>query len=212
MALVEGGEPVVVRVSESESAHGERLLPLLEDAFAETGWARTSLDRVGVGVGPGSFTGIRVGVALASGIGLGLDRPVFGVGSLRAMCRAVPGTRLGNRCALLDARRGEIFAAVYSETGERLESPLTVPREGFSQWLAGLPSRPAVLVGEVLAGLDPRPEAFRSELTDLPHALAVAQVTEASTEGARRPEPAYVRPADAVPSFALSPVSSGESR
>lgn len=209
---MERGQPVVVRVSESQSAHGERLLPLLEQAFAESGWARTSLDRIGVGVGPGSFTGIRVGVALASGIGLGLDRPVFGVGSLRAMCRGVPELRRGNRCAVLDARRGEIFAAVFSESGDELAPPQTVPRQGFSQWLAGLACRPAILVGEALAEIEAQPETFRSELSDLPHAIAVAQVAEMSSEGTAQPEPAYVRPADAVPSLGRPPVFSGDPR
>lgn len=212
MALVEGGAPVVVRVSESEGAHGERLMPLLEQALAESGWARSSLDRVGVGVGPGSFTGIRVGVALGSGIALGLGRPLFGVGALQAMCRAVPGSRAGSRCAVLDARRGEIFAAVYSDAGVELVAPLTLPRQALARWLAGLGTRASVIVGEALGELEPLPEAFRSELTDLPHAVAVALVAEGQPEGEGRAEPAYVRLPDVTPSAARSPVSSGDSR
>lgn len=203
----------MVRVSESAAAHGERMLPLLGEAFAESGWARSSLDRIAVGVGPGSFTGIRVGVALGSGIGTGLGRPVIGVGSLRAMCRAVPPDRRGPRCALVDARRDEVFAAVFDETGAELVAPRTLARSGLEAWLSSLPARPGWVLGEVLGELGPVAGAFRSELTDLPHAVAVAWAAEALDESTSPPVAAYVRPADAaLPKVPQSRLSSGDSR
>ena len=90
VALVEHDQVVSVRLHQELNRHGERMLPLVEQLLSEAGWPLSSLDRIGVGIGPGSFTGLRIGVALAQGIGLGLACPVVGVGSLHAMAFAAP--------------------------------------------------------------------------------------------------------------------------
>jgi tRNA threonylcarbamoyladenosine biosynthesis protein TsaB len=210
VALLDGDNVVSTRLHENSSSHGEVMLPLVGELFAETGWARTTLDRIAVGTGPGSFTGIRVGLALAKGIGLGLDRPVFGIGSLRAMCRGVPRDLAGSRCAALDGRRDELFIGVYGIDGAELEAPRIIPRKAADS-LAALGQSGGVLVGEVLEGL-PGLCAFRSELTDLPHAIGVALVGAESAESAGSAEPFYLRPVDAIPSQAGSPVSSKQAR
>ncbi|MEB2323652.1 MAG: tRNA (adenosine(37)-N6)-threonylcarbamoyltransferase complex dimerization subunit type 1 TsaB, partial [Sorangiineae bacterium] len=109
VALAEGGVRLAEASHEVRSAHAELMLPLIARLLAEAGWARGSLDRLAVGVGPGSFTGVRVGIALAQGIALGLGVPVVGVPSLAAMARAAPPHVSGLRVPLLDARRGEVF-------------------------------------------------------------------------------------------------------
>jgi len=185
------------------------MLPLIGELFAETGWARTSLDRIAVGTGPGSFTGIRVGIALAKGIGIGLDRPVLGIGSLKAMCRCVPGDLTGPRCAVLDGRREELFVGVYGMEGAELEAPRIVARNAAHP-LAALRDS-GVLLGEVLESL-PSLRAFRSELTDLPHAVGVALAGAESAEADAPAEPFYLRLVDAIPSGAGSPVSSKQAR
>jgi tRNA threonylcarbamoyladenosine biosynthesis protein TsaB len=210
VALLDGDNVVSTRLHESSSSHGEVMLPLVGELFAETGWARTALDRIAVGTGPGSFTGIRVGLALAKGIGLGLDRPVFGIGSLRAMCRGVPGDLPGSRCAVLDGRRDELFVGVYGVDGVELEAPRIVPRNAADSLIA-LGQSGGVLVGEILEGL-PSLRAFRSELTDLPHAVGVALAGAESAESTAPAEPFYLRPVDAIPSGAGSPVSSKQAR
>jgi tRNA threonylcarbamoyladenosine biosynthesis protein TsaB len=207
VALVDGNEVVSTRVHADSSSHGEVMLPLVGELFAEAGWARTALDRVAVGTGPGSFTGIRVGLALAKGIGLGLDRPVLGVGSLRAMCRGVPADVVGARCAVLDGRRDELFFGVYGERGAELAEPRIMPR---SRWSETAPTA-ATFLGEVLAELgDPRVQ--RSELTDLPHAVGVAFAANELGENDAPAEPCYLRPVDAIPSGLGSPVSSKQAR
>ena len=218
IALVEDGRAVVTRTN-AEPMQGERVLPLLEELFSSAGWAKSSVDRVAVGVGPGSFTGVRVGVALGLGIGLGLGRPVLGVGSLRAMCRGVSliaGGTAGPRCALLDARRAELFAGVYGPDGEELVPPRTVPRSEVEAWLGALSAPATLVVGEVLGDLGDRDgpvPGLRSEMTDLPHAVCVALAGSELSETLAPPEPAYVRPADAIrPNLPRSPLSSAEPR
>ena len=90
VALIEGGKVVLERAHVRPKQSAERLLPLIAELLSEVGWQRTSLDRLGVSVGPGSFTGVRVGIACAQGLALGLDVPLIGVTSLRAMARARP--------------------------------------------------------------------------------------------------------------------------
>jgi tRNA threonylcarbamoyladenosine biosynthesis protein TsaB len=156
------------------------------------------LDRVAVGIGPGSFTGLRVGIALGQGISIGLGIPLVGVPSLQAMAAAVPRSEMRKRCPLLDARRGEVFVALYSPDGAELAPALALPRAGLSEQLDQLcPKAERVLVGEVCAELELGEEPLREAQTDLPHAIWTAVL------GARLPaetlaEPMYVRDAGAV--------------
>src|SRR5690606_3316847 len=90
VALLEGTSPRDARVVASRrhdvpNEHAERLLGLLEEALAEADWEKSSLARIAVGVGPGSFTGVRVGLSIAQGLMLGLGIDGVGVGSLRAI-------------------------------------------------------------------------------------------------------------------------------
>jgi tRNA threonylcarbamoyladenosine biosynthesis protein TsaB len=210
VALVEDGRAVAALGHAVQNGHAERVLGLVDQVLAEAGWAKTSLDRIAVGVGPGSFTGIRVGIALAEGIALGLDRPVLGVGSLRAMSRGVPDELDGSRCAMVDAHRNELFCAEYAANGDEVRPPLAVRREGAGAWLAGA-REPRVLIGEIAeaVGVDLAP--FRSDLTDFPHAVGVAQLGSVLAPEGASTDAVYARPADAIrPNLPRSPLSSGK--
>lgn len=194
VALVEASHPVVTLSHDEPNAHAERMLPLVERALEQAGWSRQTLARVGVGVGPGSFTGLRVGIALAQGIALGLGIPLLGVPSLAAMAAAVPRHVAGVRQPLLDARRGEVFVARYDLDGAELLPPRTLSREAAQSDAsqAGI-----VLVGEITAELGLEP-AHRSEESDLPHARWVAALAAQAVPDGLPAEPLYVREADAV--------------
>jgi tRNA threonylcarbamoyl adenosine modification protein YeaZ len=205
VALVENGVLVAAATHERESAHAELVLPLIDQLFARAGWAKGSIDRIAVGVGPGAFTGIRVGMALAQGLGLGLRRPVFGVGSLEAMAAAVPRTVPGLRCALLDARRSELFVAVYGPEGDELAAPHAVGRDRAPARISEIAPEPRVIVGEIASELG----GFRSSETDLPSGLWTARIAELRSEALARAEPHYVRDAGAaLPALPPSPFSS----
>ena len=196
LALVEDGHLVRSIEHEEPNSHAERLLPLLVRLLDEAGWPKSSLDRLGVGVGPGSFTGLRAGIALAEGLSVGLDRPLIGVGSLWAMAHGAlneRSARSGPCCALLDAQRGELFAAVYSEDGRELRAPVALPLQDLSDFLRD--SAVVSVVGEVSAGLPLAPGVSRvaGHTLDLPHAHWVAVLAAELDEAHFPPEPRYVR-------------------
>jgi tRNA threonylcarbamoyladenosine biosynthesis protein TsaB len=122
-----------------EPQHATALLGEVERAAAAAGgWA--AVERIAVGLGPGSFTGVRVGVATARGLGLSRGLPVAGACTLDALGRGLAEAAGGrDRLAVADARRGEVFAALYSRDGERLWGPLVSSPERLVERLAGLP-------------------------------------------------------------------------
>lgn len=107
--------------------HAQTLLPLLEQVVAD--WS--AVERLCVGVGPGGFTGLRLGIATARALSQALDLPVVPVSSLDALAAPHPGVV----AALIDARRGELFAAVY-EDGQRTREPVAIDPRTLAQALA----------------------------------------------------------------------------
>jgi tRNA threonylcarbamoyladenosine biosynthesis protein TsaB len=105
--------------------HGPMLLALAAEALEEAGGAWDSVARIGCGVGPGTFTGLRIGVATARALAQGLGAEVVPVSTLHAL--ALPeldGDRAeGSVLAALDARRGEAFLAAYDAAGDEVLVP-----------------------------------------------------------------------------------------
>ncbi|HKO53493.1 MAG TPA: tRNA (adenosine(37)-N6)-threonylcarbamoyltransferase complex dimerization subunit type 1 TsaB [Polyangiaceae bacterium] len=207
VALLEGQNLVASIEHEQPNSHAERLLPLLEQLLAEAGWPKSSLDRLGVGVGPGSFTGLRAGIALVEGLSVGLDRPLWGVGSLQAMARGALVDHTGPCCALLDARRNELFAAVYDQECRQLCAPLALPIEDLSTFLAT--SGVETVVGEVARTLVHGRTLANGPTLELPHARWVAVLTGELAEASSPPDPQYVRGIGAtLPTLPRSPINS----
>ncbi|MCI5110973.1 MAG: tRNA (adenosine(37)-N6)-threonylcarbamoyltransferase complex dimerization subunit type 1 TsaB [Marivita sp.] len=90
-ALFCDGRIVATRVDDMARGQAEHLMPMLEDLLTEHGRVWADLTRIGVGVGPGNFTGIRISVAAARGLALGLGIPAIGVSTLDALQHVHPG-------------------------------------------------------------------------------------------------------------------------
>jgi tRNA threonylcarbamoyladenosine biosynthesis protein TsaB len=106
--------------------HATELLPLANRLLAEANLDWPQLTRIAVGVGPGTFTGLRVGVATARGLAQALDIELVPVSSLRALAHRAARDWPHAILAAIDARRGEVFAAGYAPAGELSE--LLAPR------------------------------------------------------------------------------------
>lgn len=113
VAVVDGGNVLAEVTLQVPRAHSTRLMPLIAQMITESGVARADLDGVAVGVGPGSFTGLRIGLATAKGLAWALGKPCVGVSTLRAMAYGT-GAQIGLVVPMLDAKRGEVFTGVYA--------------------------------------------------------------------------------------------------
>jgi tRNA threonylcarbamoyladenosine biosynthesis protein TsaB len=118
--------------SGAHPGHATRLLAMTQELLAEAGIGWSALTRIAVGVGPGTFTGLRVGVATARGLAQSLEVELVGVSSLWALAGPAGEAGDGAVLAAIDARRGEVFAAAYAvadPTGELTEvmSARTLP-------------------------------------------------------------------------------------
>jgi tRNA threonylcarbamoyladenosine biosynthesis protein TsaB len=176
--------------------HQERLAPMIAEAVAAAGLAFAALDRIGVTVGPGSFTGLRVGLAFAKGLALALDAPCVGVGALEALAEAGPGLCV----ACIDARRGQVYLQAFAD-GRAVMAPDVLAVEIAAARLAELWSGgPVVLSGSgapLLAGVLP---AARIEADALPDPLKIAKIAAAARPPFAPPRPLYLRAPDARPS------------
>ena len=119
--------------------HASRLLALVEEALADAGASWDEIERIAVGVGPGGFTGLRHGIATARALAQGRGRPLAGVSSLEALARGAVREAGEDRAvlAVIDARRGEVFAAAWQGAEQLLEPAAIAPAELAARLGAG---------------------------------------------------------------------------
>lgn len=189
--------------------HAELALPWAEALLAEAGVAKSQLDVLAVGVGPGAFTGVRLAISLVQGIALGLDRPVVPVSTLAAL--AEPFVAEGPVLAAIDARMGELYVGEFEADADG--SPRPVAAESLlpasaaasalrDRWSAADPARLGVGSGFAAEGgrwcVALADRLRRVEADALPTAAAVARIAVRGGVGrlARAPErlePTYLR-------------------
>lgn len=130
------GGTLASRAPRVERAHAARIVPELDALFAEAGVSRGGIAAVTVGVGPGSYTGVRVGVAAARALATAWGVPLGGASTLTQI--AWGGLGDGETgVAALDARRGNVYAAPYERRGSSLiplAPPAKAPRETWRRW------------------------------------------------------------------------------
>lgn len=190
---VEGGvaRPLGLRSEAMVKGHQERLAGMARDAVAEAG-GFAGVDRIGVTVGPGSFTGLRVGLAFAQGLGAALGRPVVGISTLDGLAASVAGD--GATAALIDARRGQVYARFWRD------GVAEGPAEALSIEAARARVRelgPGVRLVGSGAGLVA--EGAPAAGLDGPAPGALARLAAAADPEAAPPRPLYLRAPDATP-------------
>jgi tRNA threonylcarbamoyladenosine biosynthesis protein TsaB len=189
---------------EARSGHAERLLPMIGEVMAEAGMAFSAIDRIGVTVGPGSFTGVRVGVAAARGLALALKRPAIGFTNLAVMAheavRLLRGAHASRLLAVvIDAGDGMHYFQLFEGHNEA-SPPLLLAADAAA---AVIGRRPVMLVGSgadaVATAVATAGGAGETALIDLlPRAPALALLAEsAAAPGPVRP--LYLRPHGAKP-------------
>jgi len=135
VALLRGEELVAEWTHVDRTPHSERLLPAIDALLQGAGVTIGQVDAFAVSAGPGSFTGLRIGIATVKGLAFGSERPVAAVSTLAAL--ALGGADgAAPVAALLDARRGEVYAAVFGPNGARLAADAVLTPDALAGRLA----------------------------------------------------------------------------
>ncbi len=164
-----------------EKGQAERLMPLIAELLAEAGAALADITAIGVGTGPGNFTGVRISVAAARGLALGLGVPAIGVTRLEALAYGLPRPVT----VIEDARRGEVYVQRFDASG---------------------PEAARIVAAEAL-GMVEGAVVGRNGLISLPIAEAIARIAVTRAGSVQpRPAPMYLRGADAAPPSDPPPV------
>ena len=141
--------------------HAERLMPMIDEVLSEAGLALTDMERIGVTIGPGSFTGIRVGVAAARGFALSLGIPAVGVSTLQVVAEQVleidPPAPV---VAAIDAGRQEIFAQAFLPEGVMLTEPAIYDHEAVRGMIDRFGAIPAGSGIDAMAGRAHDPDPY----------------------------------------------------
>ena len=192
----------------------ESLFPMLEELMGEADMAWRDLDAIGVGVGPGNFTGIRISVSAARGLALSLGIPAVGINTLEAIFH-IAGRPSRRTAVFLPAPKGSTYFQVFA--GGQPQGPAFLEADGLlrdSQWAEGVEAvagpgqdgachHVAVKLGR--AGKGPAPEEIAVDGLN-EQATAICAIS-AERFGSRneRPKPLYVRPVNAAPTHGPPP-------
>ena len=184
--------------------HADAVLSLVGVMLERHELTPKDIELIAVGRGPGGFTGVRVGMATALGIGQGLGAAIWTVDSLHALAMngAVPGAEV---LAMIDARKGEVYGALYRFDGEGeaacLMEPMVAPASTVLERARERSDEPVVLGSGALAYGVASPVPLSWHVASAAHvgSVAIRAWEAAGRDGSRAPsfDPAYVRASDA---------------
>jgi len=208
---------VVAEARHDTSGRGADLLVRIDSLCRAASVAPIDLDAIAIGVGPGSFTGLRIGMATAKGIAFAANRPLWAVSSLAALADDA-GQEIGRQgtqgetspllCAALDARRGEIFAGWFRDGVALAPERVLAPQE-LERWLVamrgalGEPAPPVRFAGDAIEAhrdaLGPLWDQHRWLPIRTPSGVAVARLALAGDriDITRGGGPVYIRASEA---------------
>jgi tRNA threonylcarbamoyladenosine biosynthesis protein TsaB len=207
VALLEGRDVRDELRLHSLQTHSTQLLSSIQSLLNRSNWALNDLNLVAVGIGPGSFTGIRIGIATALGISQSLSIPFAGISGLDVLA-CQPAIQSGCIGVTLNAHREQVFYAEYVRNKGRIRRALKSTLMGISELGSHLANRRLYIVGDLE---ECRIQGFAKSPPDWPRALP-ADLFLASGIGrlacTRKsawrsgdfllPEPTYIRPPDAL--------------
>ena len=147
VGLALDGTVVEERVCTEARQQASLTAPLVKEVLDAQGLTVKDCDAICVGSGPGSYTGLRVGVSTAKGLAFGAGKPLIAVGTLDILAASCHSEALSFIIPMIDARRMEVYTAVYSPSGEKLTpiQALVVKEDSFAQQLA---AGPVLFVGD----------------------------------------------------------------
>ena len=199
-AILRDGDVLSVEIEDREKGHAERIAPMTAAAFKEAGVAPTDLDRIGVVIGPGGFTGVRVALSFARAMGLATGADIVGVTSLEALANAasVDGADVAS---VIDARRGQVYAGLY-RNGVCIVAPFVEAPAAAQARLAEAASEKVLVVGTGASLMPPYAGWTAAPVDAQIDPVVVAKLAAAAPKPAGPPAPLYLRSPDAKPAVA----------
>lgn len=175
VALANGGQVIAFKEIDQRNVHAEVITVFIDEILKSAGIKYHQLDAVAVSSGPGSYTGLRIGVSTAKGLCYALDKPLISVETLEAMAEGMIATSVGSDvllCPMIDARRMEVYTALFDAAGNRVQ-PTTaeiIDENSFATQLA---------INKILFFGDGAPKC-REILSGHPNALFVDNFTNSA--------------------------------
>jgi tRNA threonylcarbamoyladenosine biosynthesis protein TsaB len=123
VCLAEDNTPVGLKINPTQKDHAAWLQVAIRDLLAEKHMTLQQVDAFGISAGPGSYTGLRVGMATVKGLCYALHKPLIMVNTLQMMASAAPIMEGALLCPMIDARRMEVFTAVYNSSLDEVMAP-----------------------------------------------------------------------------------------
>ena len=211
VALLQAGRLVAESRVSVAVTHGERLMAAIDGVLRSARWELGDVDGFAVALGPGSFTGLRIGLSTVKGLAFATGKPVVGVPTLDALAWRLPFCAYPV-CPVLDARKNEVYTALYlTRDGrlDRLEAARAVGPAILAEELRATTEGPVVFLGD---GVAPFASLFAEMLGTrvrlapadlrLPSAVTVGELggwalARGETADAAGLVPLYLRPSEA---------------
>ncbi|WP_262693672.1 tRNA (adenosine(37)-N6)-threonylcarbamoyltransferase complex dimerization subunit type 1 TsaB [Kordiimonas aquimaris] len=218
-ALVDIGDRVVSKRSENIGrGHAERLLPLIGEILAETGSSYNDIKRLAVTTGPGTFTGLRVGLSAARGIALANKIACIGLSGLQVLAAQAQNSAgcMGEHIhAVITGRGGQVFHQAFKGVDEQgMPQPIMQPVNQDADIVAGhMKTLPGLVIGSgravlVQAGFEDVLSGVTLENTSVIDPAQLGLMAWSLNPENYRPEPLYLRDADAKKAVPILPVNS----
>jgi tRNA threonylcarbamoyladenosine biosynthesis protein TsaB len=217
IALVEGPVLKAQQILNIRATHNQRLLPGIERILDDAGWSLDDLDAFAVSLGPGSFTGLRIGLSIVKGLAWASGKPLAAVPTLDALAANV-SCGPHKICPILDARKGEIYTALYRHGHEGIPQRLTSYTAIKPAELVALISETTVIIGDgLLSHGDYLKRELGNRLILPPPHLSVIQASSVAWLGWHKLRsgesddvssctPLYVRPSEAEVNRKSTPI------
>ena len=123
-AIGRDGRALVCMQNDTGNTHSEQLLPMIENCLSRASLAFSDIDAYACTVGPGSFTGVRIGVSVIKGLAFGTNKPCIEVSTLESLAENLRPLK-GILCPVMDARRSQVYTALFETNEEGLLVRLT---------------------------------------------------------------------------------------
>ncbi|HEY5966399.1 MAG TPA: tRNA (adenosine(37)-N6)-threonylcarbamoyltransferase complex dimerization subunit type 1 TsaB [Chitinophagaceae bacterium] len=138
LCLAKDGEVLSIARNESQKDHAAWLHIGIKEIFEKNGLELRSVDAIAVTGGPGSYTGLRIGMATAKGICFALNKPLISLNTLLVMGNAAKNESADLLCPMIDARRMEVFTAIYTKELKIVKDPaaITLNENSFAEYLS----------------------------------------------------------------------------